>query len=211
VDQLAEDVLHSPARPEAVAPLPSRSRPRSPRRLWRRAMRRWRGWPDLERLQAAGLQLGRNVFVGGGTVLDPDFCFLIRIGDDTTLSLEVMVLAHDASTRHHLGYSRVAPVHIGSRVFVGARAVILPGVTIGDDAIVGAASLVRHDVAPGTVVAGNPARELTTTEEYIARHRVALDARPSWPREGHTTGGGASRASRDAMRETLRGGEAFIR
>jgi maltose O-acetyltransferase len=209
VTEPPEDLTHSPTRPEAIAPVPSR--PRSPRRLWRRAIRRWRGWPDLEGLQGAGLQLGRNVFVGGGTVLDPDFCFLIEIGDDTTLSLEVMVLAHDASTRHHLGYSRVAPVRIGSRVFIGARAVILPGVTIGDDAIVGAASLVRHDVAPGTVVAGNPARELGSTEAYLARHRTALDARPSWPREGHTTSGGASRASRDAMREVLRGGEAFIR
>jgi maltose O-acetyltransferase len=209
--ELPDDLLHAPARPEAVAPLPFRLRPRSPRRLWRRAMRRWRGWPDLERLQASGLRLGRNVFVGGGTVLDPDFCFLIRIGDDTTLSLEVMVLAHDASTRHHLGYSRVAPVEIGSRVFVGARSVILPGVTIGDDAIVGAGSVVRRDVAPGTVVAGNPARELTTTEAYLGRHRGKLGARPAWPREGHTTGGGATPQTREAMREALRGGEAFIR
>jgi maltose O-acetyltransferase len=214
-----EDLTHAATRPEAVAPPPTQSvaiapppaRPRSPRRLWRRALRRWRGWPDLEGLQANGLQLGRGVFVGGGTVLDPDFCFLIEIGDDTTLSLEVMVLAHDASTRHHLGYSRVAPVRIGSRVFVGARAVILPGVTIGDDAIVGAGSLVRRDVPAGTVVAGNPARPLGRTDDYLARHRRALDARPSWPREGHTTSGGATPAVRRAMREVLRKGEAFIR
>lgn len=209
MSELPEDLKHSPTRPEAIALLPSR--PRSPRRLWRRALRRWRGWPDLEGLQAAGLRLGRDVFVGGGTVLDPDFCFLIEIGDETTLSLEVMVLAHDASTRRHLGYSRVAPVRIGRRVFVGARAVILPGVTIGDDAIVGAASLVRHDVAPGTVVGGNPARVLGTTEDYLARQRAVLDARPAWPREGHTTSGGAAPAEREAMRAALDAGEAFIR
>jgi len=199
----------SQSAPEALAPLPVRAR--SPRRLLRRVKRRLRGWPDLERLQAAGLRLGRNVFVGGGTVLDPDFCFLIEIGDDTTISLEVIVLAHDASTRHHLGYSRVAPVTIGARVFVGARSLILPGVTIGDDAIVGAGSLVRADVAPGTVVAGNPARELSSTDAYLERHRAALDARPAWPREGNTTSGGITPAGRRAMREALREGEAFVR
>jgi maltose O-acetyltransferase len=182
-----------------------------PARLLRRARLRVRGWPDLERLQESGLQLGDNVFVGGGTVLDPDFCFLISIGDDAVISLGVMVLAHDASTRRHLGYSRVAPVRIGRRAFIGARAVILPGVTIGDDAIVGAGSVVRRDVPAGTVVAGNPAREVATTVDYLERNRTLLARRPRWEREGHTVGGGATEAARQAMRDALADGEGFIR
>ncbi len=153
--------------------------------------------------------MGRNVFVGGGTILDPDFAFLISIGDDTVISLGVIVLAHDASTRRHIGYSRVAPVVIGSRVFIGARAVVLPGVTIGDGAIVGAGSLVRGDVAAGTVVAGNPAQVVATTEEYVARHREALARRPAWSRR-YTTSGGISDAERDQVRAQLQDGEAFI-
>ncbi len=180
-------------------------------RLWRRARLRLRGWPDLEGLERHGLRLGRNVFVGGGTVLDADFAHLIEIGDDTVISLGVMVLAHDASTRRHLGYSRVAPVRIGQRVFVGARAIVLPGVTIGDDAIVGAGSVVTADVAPATVVAGNPARPITSTEQYLERHRRALAQRPRWERTGWTVSGGVSRENQQAMRDALAGGEAFVR
>lgn len=174
-------------------------------------MSRLRGWPDLEGLQRDGLQLGRNVFIAGGSYLDPDFCWLIRVGDDSVISLGVMVLAHDASTRRHIGYTRVATVTIGERVFVGARAVILPGVTIGDDAIVGAGSVVRQDVPPGTVVAGNPARQVATTDEYVGRHRDALSRRPAWERDGWTVAGGISSENKSFMADALRQGEAYVR
>ena len=180
-------------------------------RMWRRAVLRLHGWPDLEGLERTGLRLGRNVFVGGGTVLDADFAHLIEIGDDSVISLGVMVLAHDASTRRHLGYSRVAPVRIGRRVFVGARSIVLPGVTIGDDAIVGAGSVVTQDVAPGTVVAGNPARAITSTERYLERHRHQLGQRPRWERTGWTVSGGISPENQQAMRDALAAGEAFVR
>jgi len=51
-----------------------------------------------------------------------------------------------------------APIVVGDRAFVGARAFVLPGVTIGARAVVGAASVVTKDVAAGTTVCGNPAR-----------------------------------------------------
>jgi maltose O-acetyltransferase len=179
-------------------------------RPWRRFMRRLKGWPNLEGLQQAGLHLGRNVFVAGGTHLDPDFCWLIDVGDDTVISLGVMVLAHDASTRRHVGYTRVARVRIGSRVFIGAHAIVLPGVTVGDDAIVGAGSVVRHDVPAGTVVAGNPAEVINDTADYADRHREMLAERPCWPRRGWTVGGGITKANKRAMREALRDGEAYV-
>jgi maltose O-acetyltransferase len=50
------------------------------------------------------------------------------------------------------------PVRIGSNVWIGGGAIVLPGVSIGDDAIVGAGSVVTRDVPPGTTVVGNPAR-----------------------------------------------------
>jgi maltose O-acetyltransferase len=176
------------------------------RRLWRRA----HGWPDVEGLERAGLRIGRNVFVGGGTFLDPDFCHLITIGDDAVISIDVMVLAHDASTRRSIGYSRVAAVTIGDRVFVGARAVILPGVTIGADAIVGAGSVVSRDVPAGAVVAGSPARQLTTTAAYTERHRARLGERPVWDR-GWSVGGGITPADQERMRRALQDGAAYIR
>jgi maltose O-acetyltransferase len=165
----------------------------------------------MERLRRSGLVVGENVFIGGGTFLDPDFTFLIRIGDRTTLSVGVTVLAHDASTRLKLGYSRVAPVAIGDRVFIGARAVILPGVTIGDDAIVGAGSVVTRDIPPAMVAVGNPARVVGTVEEYLSRNRELLERRPTWEREGWTVSGGITPEHAHEMHEALSDGEAFIR
>lgn len=185
-----------------------------PRRLDRerqRLLRALRRAPDIERLQADGLRLGEGVFIAGGTFIDPDFCFLIQIGDETTLSLDVLILAHDASTRRHVGYSRVAPVRIGRRVFVGARAVILPGVTIGDDAVIGAGSVVTRDVPAGTLAAGNPARVLGDVQAYFERHRARLEARPAWEREGFTAHSGLTAENREAMRRALAEGEAYIR
>ena len=52
------------------------------------------------------------------------------------------------------------PVHIGRRAWIGAGATILPGVTIGENSVVGAASVVTRSVDPDTIVAGNPARPL---------------------------------------------------
>jgi acetyltransferase-like isoleucine patch superfamily enzyme len=55
---------------------------------------------------------------------------------------------------------QVAKITIGPHAFVGARAFILPGVVVGERAIVGAGAVVTRDVAPSMIVAGNPAREI---------------------------------------------------
>ncbi len=60
---------------------------------------------------------------------------------------------------------QTAPIHVGRDVFVGARALVLPGVSIGPRAIIGAAAVVTKDVPPGVIVAGNPARSLGTRPE----------------------------------------------
>jgi maltose O-acetyltransferase len=56
-------------------------------------------------------------------------------------------------------------------VYLGARSIVLPGVEIGDGAIIGAGSVVRRDVPAGTIVAGNPAEVVGDVESYVARHR----------------------------------------
>ena len=184
---------------------------RNARRVVRRMAARLRGWTDLEALKRAGLTVGDQVFVGMGAHLDPAFCFLITIEDGATLSLNVTVLAHDGSTRRHVGYTRVAPVVIGKRAFIGAGAIILPGVTIGEGAIVAAGSIVTSDVAPFTMVGGNPARQIGDHEAYLARHQEGLATRPKWPIQGWTNTTGITPARRDEMRRALGSGEAYIR
>jgi putative colanic acid biosynthesis acetyltransferase WcaF len=82
----------------------------------------------------------------------------ITIGSHTVLSQGVYVCAgtHD-STLPHLPLER-PPIHIGSGVWIAAQAFIGPGVTIGDNSVIGARAVVVKDIPPGMVAAGNPAR-----------------------------------------------------
>lgn len=93
-----------------------------------------------------GMKVGKDFNRQQGCFLDPTHCFLITIGDDVTMSIRVTVMAHDASTKKNLGYTKIGQVHIGNHVFIGANTTILPGVTIGDYAVIGAGSIVTHDV-----------------------------------------------------------------
>jgi maltose O-acetyltransferase len=122
------------------------------------------------------------------------------------LTSGTVVLAHDASAKLHTGFTRIARVSIGTRVFVGAGAVILPGSTIGDDSIVGALAVVRGDVPPGSVVAGNPAKVVSDVESFAERHRAAAATGPVWPHEGWIAGPGITEAHKQAQREALGGG-----
>jgi maltose O-acetyltransferase len=63
----------------------------------------------------------------------------------------------DAALRR-TGIEGARPVRIGHNVWIGGGAIVLPGVTVGDDAVIGAGSVVTRDVPPGAVVVGNPAK-----------------------------------------------------
>jgi maltose O-acetyltransferase len=154
--------------------------------------------------------LGDGVTITRGVVLDPAHCHLIEIGDGAILGPEVLILAHDASTKTHLDYTRIARVRIGARAFIGARTVVLPGVTIGDDAIVGAGSVVSRDIAPGVVAVGAPARETMTTADYIARHRERLHVLPTYPRDGWTHRAGMTPGNPQRMAQALESSEGYV-
>ena len=94
---------------------------------------------------------------------------LVEIGDDFVSAPGSVILSHDASTFMHSGKYRVERTVIGDKVFLGANAVILPGVRVGDGAIIGAGAVVTKDVEPDTVVAGNPARRMCTVDKYMAK------------------------------------------
>lgn len=85
----------------------------------------------------------------------------IEIGARTVIAQEAYLCTgtHDLNDPHWP--LQVAKITIGEDVFIGGRAFILPGVTVGNRAVVGACSLVTRDVEPHTVVAGNPAKPLS--------------------------------------------------
>jgi acetyltransferase-like isoleucine patch superfamily enzyme len=99
---------------------------------------------------------------------------LITIGRDCMITPRAMILTHDASFFIHTKRYRFAPVKIGDRVFIGYGAIIMPGVTIGENSIVGAGAVVTRDVPGNTVVTGVPATVLCSTSELMARERQDL-------------------------------------
>lgn len=101
------------------------------------------------------VRMGDRVFINSGTVL---FSIVeVNIGDDVALANEVYLMDSDS---HGIEGRPVkeAPVTIGRGSWIGARALILPGVTIGSRCLVAAGSVVARDVPDDTLVAGNPAR-----------------------------------------------------
>ncbi len=157
-----------------------------------------------------GLVVGKRFRMLEDVVLDYSHTWLIEIGDDVTLAPQVYILAHDASMKHHLDTTRIGPVRIGNRVFVGARSLILPGVTIGDDVVIGAGSVVARDVPDNQVVAGNPARRICDTDAYIERRRQEMSRVPVFPYEEYSMEHGITSDKKREMIERLGGGFGYI-
>jgi acetyltransferase-like isoleucine patch superfamily enzyme len=82
----------------------------------------------------------------------------IRVGDDCLFGFGTRVLDADLHALDSRTPERVAPVHIGDRVWLGSDVTVLRGVTIGDDTVVGARSVVTRDLPPRVLAVGAPAR-----------------------------------------------------
>lgn len=123
-----------------------------------------------------GMKIGNNCSIQPGVVIDYSHCWLINIGNNVTIAPEVYLLAHDASTKKLNGYTKIGSIQIKDNVFIGARAIILPGVTIGENSIVTAGSLVTKSVPAHSVVAGNPARVISDIDSYEKKNGDLLKA-----------------------------------
>lgn len=144
----------------------------------RRSIRWIRGLPDIP----PGVSVGRNAYVSRGVTFDYGYARHITIEDDATLVGGSIILCHDASSFRRLGVTWVAPVRVCKGAYVGARAILLPGVTVGERSVVAAGSIVTHDVPPGVVVGGVPARPIETTAELDQRRRAQLAESPAFDR-----------------------------
>lgn len=134
-----------------------------------RIMKHIRGTVRASR--ALGCSIGEDCRILSDIVTSEPW--LVTVGDRVTVSSGVRFITHDGTGwlyRDEKGRRyRYAPVSIGSDVFIGAGATILPGVTVGNRCVVGAGSVVTKSVPDGTVVAGNPARPLRTWDELSDR------------------------------------------
>src|SRR6185437_4865608 len=102
----------------------------------------------------------------------------ISIGDEVTIAPEVQIIAHDASTKRHLGYTRIGKIDIGNRVFIGAGSILLPGISIGENSIIGAGSVVVCSIPANVVAAGNPAKVICSLASFLERRGKEIAASP---------------------------------
>lgn len=105
-----------------------------------------------------------GVTIGVGTTIDQDAVLDGRggltIGRHVVTGTQVCLLTADHDPQSPTFAGRVAPVTIGDRAWLGTRAMVLPGVTVGEGAVVAAGAVVTRDVAPFTIVGGVPARPI---------------------------------------------------
>lgn len=123
---------------------------------------------------------GRKVYLGDRNVINFGCLFdgrhyKIQTGSDVSIGPEasILTLGHDPQSPDFA--DRGGEVIIGDRVWIAYRALILPGVTIGEGAVVGAGAVVSRSVEPYTIVAGNPAKAISKRESHL---KYQLDYRP---------------------------------
>ncbi|HIF9138800.1 TPA: acyltransferase [Photobacterium damselae] len=98
------------------------------------------------------MNIGTNTIISMKAIIDKTNPQGIIIGDYSYISNGAIILAHDFINSKHVN------TYIGNNVFIGSYAVVMPGVTINDNSIIGAGTIVTNDVPSNTLVAGNPGR-----------------------------------------------------
>jgi acetyltransferase-like isoleucine patch superfamily enzyme len=127
-------------------------------------------WAEYLRRHGGLHAIGRQCSIQTNVVItDPAYT---RLGHNVSLS-GCTLFGHDGvvnmlRTAYGGEIDRVGPIDIRDNVFIGHQAIVMPGVTIGPDAVVAAGSVVTRDVPPGTVVGGVPAKPIARTHELHA-------------------------------------------
>lgn len=158
--------------------------------------------PSIKQLVDRGLKVGRNFSKQKGCIIDPSHCWLITIGNNVTLAPNVHILAHDASTKRFLDYTKVGKVTIGNDVFVGAGTIILPNVNIGNNVIIGAGSVVTKNIPDNSLIFGNPARVIGDTGVYLQKNKELMKDSPVYD-ASYTINGQVTNEKKVRMKEEL--------
>lgn len=119
-----------------------------------------------------GVNIGENNLIGKNHWSSEPY--LITVGDNCQLT-DCKIFTHGGGgncvRRYHPDFDCFGKVTIGDYVYIGTHALIMPGVTIGDNVLVAAGSVVTKSVPSNTVVGGNPAKIICTIEEYYERNK----------------------------------------
>lgn len=116
-------------------------------------------------LKKIGCKVGKNIFVGDNVKVDAGHADLIILEDHVHVAGGCRLLCHQRDLSNYcvgddyakLGY-KLAPIHLKKGCLIGMESFVFPGVTVGEGAIVGAGSLVTHDIPAWTIATGRPAK-----------------------------------------------------
>lgn len=103
--------------------------------------------------------------------------YLITIGNHVRINHNVNFITHDGGTwvlralYNNQELDLFAPIEVGNNVHIGTNAMIMPGVKIGTNCIIGCCAVVTHDIPDNSVAVGIPAKVIETTEEYYKKHK----------------------------------------
>lgn len=142
--------------------------------LYKSISSRYRVWRNpTEFARGIGVQIGRDcrlIAISASTFGSEPY--LVKLGDHVTVTSGVKFITHDGGVwvfrKEEPRIEVLAPIHIGDNVFIGVNSVILPGSVIGSNVVIGACSLVKGEVPGNTVVAGVPAHEIKSLDQYRA-------------------------------------------
>lgn len=124
--------------------------------------------------RSLGVRVGENVrFYGISRDMFGSEPWMIKIGNNVHITAGTAFVTHDGGTlilrRDNPSLEWTAPIEIGDDVYIGIRCIILPNVRIGTRCVIGAGSVVTKDTEDNKVYAGNPARLICTTDEYLSK------------------------------------------
>ena len=139
------------------------------------------GWKraDYLRKHRSLAKIGTNVYYYSR--IFPSDPGLLKLGNNVVICTDVRFVCHDRVDVMLKGlfgqkYTKFyAPIEVGSNVFIGSDSVILPGVKIGDNSIIGAGAVVTKDLPSGSVWGGVPARRIGSFQEFVDRRKEDLN------------------------------------
>lgn len=121
-----------------------------------------------------GVNLGGNIRLMKNIIWGSE-PYLITIGNNVTISNDVEFITHDGATwvfRNNEKYKNIikyGKIKIGNNCFIGAKSILLPGTSLGENSVVAAGSVVTKKFPDNVVIGGNPAKIIKSTEEYIKK------------------------------------------
>lgn len=129
---------------------------------WFAPHKRLRVWFHRRR----GVDIGKNVEIGYFCIIGNVHPEWVHIGDNAVITARVTILEHDNSYFYtQRGDVRHGNIHIGKNAFIGIGSVIMPGVSVGDYAIVGSLAFVNKDIPANAIAVGNPVRVMEKKEK----------------------------------------------